>query len=487
MSVKISPPLHFLVEYLDLPEATGMPGVRWETFQLRHLNNASILGITLKSRQVGFSWLAAAESVACGILTPGSTSIFVSINLEEASEKIRYAKTVIDCLDPDVRPTLTTDNRLALEFANGSRIMSHPCRPVRGKARARVYLDEFAHYPNDADIYQSAVPVISKGGVIRIGSSPLGAGGLFWEIYTESTRRYPGYERSVVRWWDTLAMCKDVVTARVEAPLMATEDRVRRFGTERLVQIYENVPLGDFQQEYECNWIDEAIAWIDWTLIKRNQSVAQENKLWCRVVKGFDAAIDVIGEAYDAIRYGHIEDNLVCGADIGRAHDLTEITILGKSQGGNLPYRLGISLEKMEFDQQQAVFERLLTVLPISRCLIDSTGLGMQLGENLKGMYGDKVEPVVFTNGLKEVWAVETKLRFQRSEVPIPLDRDLAYQIHSIKKYTSASKLSVFDCAASEKHHADKFWSLALAIWAARTDWIEAGFGANPLENYRGS
>jgi len=30
------------------------------------------------------------------------------------------------------------------------------------------------------------------------------------------------------------------------------------------------------------------------------------------------------------------------------------------------------------------------------------------------------------------------------------------------------AKNVVFDTSANEKHHADKFWSLALGLWAAR-------------------
>jgi len=190
--VNLTPALTFLVEYLNLPEAVGDPDATWETFQLEHLNNPSLLAIEQKARQVGWSWMAAAESVATGLLYKRTPHIFVSINQEEASEKIRYAKSVIEALDKEVRPRrLIIDNTFELEFPNGSRLISHPCRPPRGKSRAHVYLDEFAHYPNDRAIYQAAMPVLSKGGKIRIGSSPLGARGMFWEIYSESMRKYP--------------------------------------------------------------------------------------------------------------------------------------------------------------------------------------------------------------------------------------------------------------------------------------------------------
>ena len=55
----------------------------------------------------------------------------------------------------------------------------------------------------------------------------------------------------------------------------------------------------------------------------------------------------------------------------------------------------------------------------------------------------------------------------QKRKTPLPVDRSLAYQIHSIKKIVTGSKNLVFDTSANEKHHADKFWAMALALAAA--------------------
>lgn len=483
----LSPTLTFLVEYLNLPDAVGDPDARWETFQLKHLNNSSLFAIELKSRQVGWSWLSAAEAVADSILSPRSTSIFVSINQEEAAEKIRYAKAVLEALDADVQPRLLTDNRMGLELSNGSRLISHPCRPPRGKAKAKVYLDEFAHYPNGDEIYKAAVPIASKGGFLRIGSSPLGARGKFWEIFTESMQKYPGYTREKIPWWVIGALSKDTSEAAIEAPGMPTEDRVRKYGTPRLVQIYENMTLEDFQQEYECEWLDETVSWIDWELIKRNQVLAAEEKHWYRKVKGVDAGMAAVNEAALEIRDGHIEQVLVGGVDVGRTRDTTEIILLGLSQFTNhLPYRLHISLERTEFPDQEAVLRKTLDALPVSSMLIDRNSIGLQLAENIAREY-PQAEGVNFTNETKRLWAVEAKLRAQRAEVPIPLERDLSYQIHSIRKRTTAAGNAQFDNDANDRHHADMFWAWALAIWAGKRDGLNTMTeGSNPLDGFRG-
>lgn len=484
--MNLTPTLAFLVEYLNLPEAVGDPDARWETFQLKHLNNYSLLAIELKSRQVGWSWLAAAEAVAHGAIEKRATSIFVSINQEEAAEKIRYALQIIEALDREAKPKLIKNNALSLEFQNGSRLMSHPCRPVRGKAKARVYLDEFAHYPNDKEIYQSALPVITKGGSIRMGSSPMGARGKFWEIYTESMQKYPGYIRDAIPWWSVGAMCKDTDTANEIASELTTDERVYAFGTDRLVQIYENMVLEDFQQEYECAWLDETVSWIDWDLIKRNQVLASEEKLISFRAKGVDAAMQIIDTTMRSSIDGHIEQTFVGGMDIGRTRDTTEIILLGKNSNVNaLPYRMHITLDRVEFEEQKAVATKLLEVMPITRFLIDRNGIGMQLAEKLMTV-SPAAEGVTFTNDSKELWAVEAKLRAQRAEVPLPLDRELSYQIHSIRKKVTAAKNSVYDNDANEKHHADMFWAWALAIWAGKTDGINTITTSSPLDGYRG-
>ena len=485
--MNLSPALTFLIEYLNLPEAVGDPDATWETFQLKHLNNPSLLAIELKSRQVGWSWLAAAESVAISCLYPRTPSIFVSINQEEAGEKIRYAKQIMEALDREVRPNLIIDNRLELELPNGSRLISHPCRPPRGKAKAHIYLDEFAHYPNDKVIYGAALPVLTKGGKIRIGSSPLGARGMFWEIYTQTIKTYPGYVRESIPWWEIGSLSKDVPTAILEAPAMPTEDRVRRFGTERLIQLYENMPLEDFQQEYECAWLDETVSWIDWDLIKRNQSMAAEEKLWYAKVKGVNEAMMAVNDVWEQVKRGTIEQTFVGGMDIGRTRDTTEIILLGVNQYGNaLPYRMHISLERVEFADQKAVVDKVLSVLPVTSFLIDKNGIGMQMAESISAKY-PQAQGVTFSGPTKELWAVEAKLRAQRGEVQIPLDRDLAYQIHSIRRKITSAANSQYDTEGNEKHHADMFWAWALAIWAGKSDGIStAVIGDNPLSDFRG-
>jgi phage FluMu gp28-like protein len=458
----------FAAEFIDIPEAAQIEDARWEAFQFQYLNNSTRLGIDAKSRQVGWSFTSALDAFTDSRIEPGNPYIFVSVNQDEAKEKIRYLRAIIQATDPPLRPKrLVADSQTEIEFDDGSRFISHPCRPVRGKPKARVYLDEMAHYPNgmDRQIYTAALPATTKGGYLRIGSSTLGAKGLFWEIMDEKFRKWPGFTRRSIPWWRVQALCKDVPMARQLAQEMPTHERVYAFGTPALIEIFENMFLEDFQQEYECAWVDEATAWITWEVITRNQ---QTDLKWWHA-RSVDEALSMIPDIERACRESQIEQVLCGGLDVGRKKDLSEFIAVGKSTSGHLPMRFMISLDRVEFEKQKSCFIEVIKRLPFTNVLVDRNGIGMQLAEDLQRETG-KAQGVDFTNPSKELWAVEVRVKAEAGLTPLPMDRDLAYQIHSIKKTVTAAKNNVFDVERNEKHHADKFWGWALALWAAKTD-----------------
>jgi phage FluMu gp28-like protein len=463
----------FAAEFIDIQEAAQVDNADWETFQIEYLNNSTRLAADAKSRQIAWSFTAALDAFCDSRIDPGNPYIFVSVNLDEAKEKIRYLRAIIAATDEPVRPKrLVADSVTQIEFEDGSRFISHPCRPVRGKPKARIYLDEIAHYPSglDREIYTGALPATTKGGYLRMGSSPLGAKGLFWEIMTESMRKWPGFTKRYIPWWKVDALCKDRKMAAEIAEEMQTQERVYAFGTPTLIEIFENMFLEDFQQEYECSWVDELTAWISWDVITRNQKA--DLKYWHARSK--DEALNLIPEVEAAIRADEIELTLAGGIDVGRKKDLTEFAIVGKSSTGQMPLRFAISLDRVEFEDQKECLAQVITRLPLTQVLVDRNGIGMQLAEDLEKMTG-KAQGVDFTNETKELWAVEARIQAEKGNTPLPIDRDLAYQIHSIKKVITAAKNNRFDTERNEKHHADKFWAWALALWAAKQE-SGAGF-----------
>lgn len=449
---------------VDLPTATDSPDARWQPYQLRLLADEGKFSIDIKSRQIGWSWTVAAEALADAYLNPRHTAIFVSLNHDDAREKIRYAKQIHEALPKSWRRKLLTDSQTALELDNGSRLISHASTPPRGK-RATVYLDELAHCALDREIYRAAVGMTTRGGRIRLGSTPLGRSGVFWEIATEALRPYPGYTRRFTPWWVIPELSTDPRTARSIAPDMETAERVARFGTDRLREISENLLEEDFRQEYELEFQDETTAWITWEEIKGCQDA--DGSLLCCQGRGAEAGLAAVENLVSALERDQVEKELYAGMDIGRRRDLTELVVLG-SHAGKLFYRLGISLSDCPFDKQEEIVSTLMQRAPVTRLLVDRNGLGMHLAERLETRFAWRVRGMDFTNASKENWAVEARLAFQRGDLRIPQDRDLAYQIHAVRKSLSPGGHAVFDAERTAEHHADKFWALALAISAAK-------------------
>ena len=112
---------------------------------------------------------------------------------------------------------------------------------------------------------------------------------------------------------------------------------------------------------------------------------------------------------------------------------------------------------------------RLLSALPVARCSIDNTGIGMHLAENL-GRDFPQVVAETFTNASKERWATDFNILLQRRDVLLARDRRTTGQIHSIKRRVLPSGKVSFDAesAPGTEGHADRFWAIALACQAER-------------------
>jgi phage FluMu gp28-like protein len=452
-----------LVQCLDLSSATGIENAVWEKFQIDELNNDSMFGIERKCRQVGFSFNIAARGVGDAILD-GRSSVYNSINLKESQDKIRYAKAIYENLNtPFPKPKIVTENRTEIEFDNGARLIS--TASARGIPNANFFLDEAAWKKNAREIYVASVPIISKGGCFRMGSSTNGASGLFWEIDTEAFKKYPDFVRRKTVWWEIEAFCTDIRTAIKEAPFMETAERVAKFASVRLKTIFANSVLEDFQQEYEAIYVDETTAWITWDEIKANQ----QETLVCEVSTdraSIEHALAAINRLRARIQRGEVEQVMAGGGDIGRTRNTSEFFLVGESTTDTFPLRLMITLDNCTFDDQKTVLKEILG-LNVSTFFIDRNGIGANLSEDLEREFPSKAQGMLFTLETKKMMATGTKMLFQQRRIPIPVDRDLAYQIHSIKRIVTPSKNLVFDTERNEKHHADKFWALAMALQAA--------------------
>ncbi len=438
-----------------LCKVDGEP-LKLEPYQLDFLRNRSRFRWVVKSRQVGYSFLLGLEALARCHLRPNYTSVIVSYNLEDSKEKILVARQIYEDMPLAFQKKLVSDSKTELAFAsngpqqNVSRIISNPNRAPRGK-HGDVALDELAHYGADREVYRGSTALILRSrGQLTGCSTPLGRRGIFYEIATEAVRPYPHHSRQNVPWWHCRFFCKDVAAAVKEAPDMPSEERVARFGRSAIIEQFESLALDDFQQELECDFVDESYAYFPYDLI-------------------LPCTHDNVVVAEDASDIQATKGRLVAGYDVGRTRDASELAVFERRADG-LHCVMLKSFVKSPFAAQEAELRRLLNKLPVARLSIDNSGIGMNLAENLAREF-PQVVPETFTNARKEQWAVDFKILLQRREVALPKDRRLVSQIHSIKRTVLPSGKVSFDSERSSKNgHADKFWAVALACQQERRD-----------------
>ena len=469
-----------------------------EDWQVYALNNPAGYSWYGKSRQVGFSWMEAMKKTARSALVPQLEfrkylGVFLSLNQDEAKEKIFYVLNAHATLPDHLREgplKLVREATDAIEFANGSRIFSYPAKAVRGKAGADITLDEFAHIPKVKSVYEGTTAATIRGGAgnasITIGSTPLTETDLFYEIGTNE-RQYKSFkgQRNYVRWWDSAAICEDVIAARraaqAESWLARTDydsvsERVERFGTKRLNEEFGGLPLESFLQEYECVFGANKNAFIPYNLLVEGQDPEWpqvqhispewkgEGNFWDEVWPDVKEALDLSSDAgcwlgYDVARKHDYAALMVVTPRSwemperdGEMHDAVRVAVTGRFLFRNVPFHI-----------QEALLNRLLKDNRVNKLRIDATGMGGTVAENLQRGWGEnRVEMVVFTNPAKLAMASRAKHLYEQGAVLTGGDREITRQFASIQKTVTASGNMVIG-GATEDSHADAFWAFALA------------------------
>lgn len=441
-----------------LRTASGV--LRLEPYQVLFLRDRSTRRVVLKSRQVGFSWVFALEALAEAHRRDGALAIFVSLNREEAQGKIDYARALYEQLPEALRRPVRHASRTELRFEGGGRLLSFPCRAPRGRSGADLYLDELAFYRDDEQVYQGALPVISRGGRITLASTPFGERGVFWKaIESLEAGRLPegppkgtrGSHSSaglhVVPWWECSWLRQGAPPADIGE--LGTEERVARFGSPQLRRILGAMDVESFQQEYECRFVDAAASWIPYEQL---MPCVREDLCLAR----------------DVEELNEDPNPLFAGYDVGRSHHASELIVVA-AEGEVRRLRLCETLRGAEFAVQKALLGDLLRHPGVVRLCIDATGLGSNLAEDLAREHRTRVEAVTFTGPVKESLANLLRLKVEGRRVLLAPERDLVSQIHSVRRVLTVAGAARFDVDASERHHADKFWALALALYAAES------------------
>lgn len=442
--------------------------------------------ITLKSRRTGFSFIVAMKGLIKAMDSARFKYVrqFVSYNEEDAKEKINYVKEFYQTIPARYRKKIASETKTAVEFydADGktvSRLISIACRPPRGRG-GDIVLDEMGIYPENLAkaIYTASLPVIARGGCVEIGSTPLGKRGAFYELFTDKAT-YKEYTRYTVPWWFAKALCTDVWRAVKEAPEMESEERVAHFGTEAMQLIFNSMLLEDFQQEFECTFVDSAMSYISLDLIYANTPGMREGDRANELIGADENDRDIEEEVEMEIKVFTDADSLVLGYDsethgkiflgydVARYRDAAVIFVLGLMPDGKKKAVAEIEMRNKTFEQQRDILRKILKLLPVVRGCIDRTGQGEDTTETLEKEFGSaKIEGVLFNAQSKEELVLGVRSGLEQKEFLLQNDRKFQRQIHSIKRIATSGGGFRYDSTRDKDGHADSFWAFALANYA---------------------
>lgn len=283
-----------------------------------------------------------------------------------------------------------------------------------------LILDEFAHHQDNRAIWTALLPVVSKPGLkLRVISTPNGCGDKFHEIMTASDSIF---SRHVVTIHDAVAdgLPRDVAELR---RAMADPEA--------------------WAQEFECQFVDAAAAWLPYELIGACESL----------------------EAGLPERYAG--GPCLVGMDFAARGDLTVIAVL-EEVGDVLWCRELIELRRVSFAEQLAELDRVMRDYRVVRAALDQTGLGEMPVEEAKRRHGSlRVEGVLFSPARKLDLATALKQRLEDRALRIPPRPELRADLHTVKREMGATGAPRLVAERTEAGHADRFWALALACAAA--------------------
>jgi phage FluMu gp28-like protein len=455
-----------------LCELDGFP-LKLEPYQVNWIRDRATFRICVKSRQIGYSTVIAAETFANMLIRPSYKANVVSINQTEAADKVEIVRNLYHSI-PDafaaeefggIKKVLWKDAENELAVGRPpyvSTFVSQPASSAIRGGRKDVLLDEFAHIRDSKKVYKAALPAITRGGGrLSIVSTPLGQSGMFHDIATDVIS-YPGYSRHKVPWWVCSAMVRSPELLAEAIALsegdgndmlrLGSEERVRKYGTPALIEIFDGFggDLMGFQTEYEAIFVDETEAYYPWELILAG--VDDTQAIWKHLPPGWEA-----------------EGSVSIGVDLAKDRDESVFTVVEMTEieGERHAYVRMIHRTQDDYEDQLKYLLKLIKQSGARRVSIDQTGVGQMFVEKAKREVtgGVSVEGIVFTNAKKEKWATTFKGELQGvPTVHYPRHNDLMRQIHGIRRTKSDAGFYKFSGGSGAKRD-DHFWSLCLGLY----------------------
>lgn len=446
-----------------------------EPFQIDYLLDDSTFKITNKTRQAGGSLQLALTHFFRAYTRKNYRCDIVSINLKEATDKIKYIRMFWETLPKKYRIPLEVDNALSIGFHEGKSNLSiinslAASAGIRGGKKSVVF-DEFAHIPKIDELFGAAVPAITNGeNTLEAVSTPRGKHNLFGEIwFNEKDERgktkWDAFSRHEFIWLDVKRFVTDYEGAQYAwnteygRNIEHMEEMIERFGNERIKTIRNMFSLDFFLQEYCGYFDDDRNSLFSWDLIQKcihEPLAALEDQVEFEPLEPWTDGRPEGNESY-----------LTMGVDFGKSgagNDKTSMHILEKSKDGKLKLRYSRNLDRKyfpDFPAQAAEIAHVAGMFRINKMVADETGLGLGIVPIIRRLMPTlTIEGLEFNVQLKHDMVMNMKKLMEEGNLWLLRETpQLHSEIHGLQATPTPSGKTRYH----GEPHDDMFWSLAMA------------------------
>ena len=443
------------------------------------------------SRQIGKSYTYAAWAVDRLLRNPGRLVTVLSNSRENGAEFVAKAREVCEklgqaveiesneaeldgegALPEDVKyENMRFEVRVTVEGKVGRiKVLAANPRTARGFS-GDLILDEFAFHEDSAAIWEAAEPIVSSHPdfLCRILSTGNGRRNMFYRLISEGRIKYRRIRRSEAWATGELKIYSQVdgrEITPVEARAQSSEKRA-------------------YDQNYECAFEDENVPLLTQELISAAESA--------RLIHVIDRQTWTEGSLG---RMTRCAGRLEAGLDVGRSRDLSVLTVVERGGDGVRRVAGMLEMDNVRLPDQQRQLDAVCVLKNFDGVEIDMTGLGLGLfeyaearhgGRLVRGVHFSSTEPVgrarAEGNGRKGVTARVTEIMAtdlvelfeDRRLLEIPADARLRDDLRRPEKITSPGGRVSIAASRDGDGHADRFWSLALAVRAGKRNDAAAG------------
>jgi len=275
-------PIYFISNHIKVVHPMrGLVPFKLYPFQKDIVNNLETnrFNILRKFRQAGCTTIAAAYSLWKALFQKHQTIIILSKGDVEATEVLERIKIMYEELPAFLQPGIEESNKHTYKLKSNSVIKSRPSGKQSGRSLAGslLIIDEAAFIENIDSIWAAVYPIISTGGRAFVLSTVNGVGNWYHDIYTGAVNKENAFNPIDINWESHPEYKRQIEYKHLYKQMEKKGVFVDEW--EKTTKL--NMPVRQWLQEYECEFLGTGSTYIDGENLKmlvENQTITYDIK-----------------------------------------------------------------------------------------------------------------------------------------------------------------------------------------------------------------